>query len=48
MPVVISLRNDNLKPDHWKQIKDLIGQDFNINDEAFTLDSLIKLNAQQF
>jgi hypothetical protein len=25
MPVVISLRNDNLKVEHWKEIKDLIG-----------------------
>ena len=30
MPVVTSLRNDNLKPEHWKEIKDLIGQDFDI------------------
>ena len=46
MPVVISLRNDNLKYDHWREIKDLIGQDFDIDDENFTLESLIKLNAQ--
>lgn len=25
MPVVTSLRNENLKPEHWKEIKDLIG-----------------------
>ena len=46
MPVVTSLRNDNLKPEHWKEIKDLIGQDFDIEAENFTLESLIKLNAQ--
>ena len=46
MPVVTSLRNENLKADHWKEIKDLIGQDFDIDDESFTLQSLIKLNAQ--
>jgi len=45
MPVVTSLRNDNLKFDHWREIKDLIGQDFDIDDENFTLESLIKLNA---
>jgi dynein heavy chain, axonemal len=46
MPVVTSLRNENLKPEHWKEIKDLIGQDFDIEAENFTLESLIKLNAQ--
>jgi dynein heavy chain, axonemal len=46
MPVVTSLRNDKLNPDHWKEIKDLIGQDFDIEAENFTLESLIKLNAQ--
>lgn len=45
MPVVTAMRNDNLKPEHWKEIKDLIGQDFDIEDENFTLESLIKLNA---
>ena len=48
MPVVISLRNENLKLEHWKEIKELIGYDFDIEDENFTLESLIKLNAQQF
>lgn len=46
MPVVLALRNENLKPEHWKGIKDLIGQDFDIEDETFTLESLIRLNAQ--
>ena len=46
VPVVTSLRNENLKPEHWREIKDLIGQDFAIEAEDFTLDSLIKLNAQ--
>jgi len=45
MPVVTALRNDNLKFEHWKEIKELIGQDFDIEDENFTLESLIKLNA---
>lgn len=45
MPVVIALRNDNLKAEHWREIKDLIGYDFDIEDEYFTLESLIKLNA---
>lgn len=25
MPVVVALRNENLKIEHWKEIKDLIG-----------------------
>ena len=45
MPVVIALRNDNLKPEHWKEIKGLIGYEFDIEDQTFTLESLIKLNA---
>ena len=48
MPVVIALRNDNLKPEHWDEINSLIGQKLEIDREDFTLDSLIKLNAQQF
>ena len=45
MPVVIALRNESLKPEHWKEIKNLIGYEFDIEDENFTLESLIKLNA---
>lgn len=25
MPVVVALRNENLKQEHWKEIKDFIG-----------------------
>jgi|LauGreDrversion4_2_1035121.scaffolds.fasta_scaffold02802_17 dynein heavy chain len=45
MPIVVALRNDNLKDSHWKEIKDLINADFNIADPEFTLQSLIDLNA---
>lgn len=48
MPVVTALRNENLKPEHWKEIKELIGYDFDIETENFTLESLIKMNAQQY
>ena len=48
MPIVVALRNDNLKEHHWKEIKDLINADFNIADSEFTLQSLIDLNAVQF
>lgn len=45
MPIVVALRNDNLKEHHWKEIKDLIQADFDISDAEFTLQSLIDLNA---
>lgn len=48
MPIVVALRNENLKDHHWKQIKDLIQADFDIQDPDFTLQSLIDLNAVQF
>lgn len=48
MPIVVALRNDNLKEHHWKEIKDLINAEFNIADPEFTLQSLIDLNAVQF
>lgn len=48
MPIVVALRNENLKEHHWKEIKDLINADFNIMDPEFTLQSLIDLNAVQF
>lgn len=48
MPIVVALRNDNLKDHHWKEIKDLIQADFDISDPEFTLQSLIDLNAVQF
>ena len=48
MPIVVALRNENLKEHHWKEIKDLIGQDFDVNEEEFTLNSLIDLNAVTF
>lgn len=37
MPIVVALRNDNLKESHWKEIKDLINADFNIAEPDFTL-----------
>jgi dynein heavy chain len=48
MPIVVALRNDTLKEHHWKEIKDLIQSDFDINDPDFTLQSLIDLNAVRF
>jgi dynein heavy chain len=43
MPVVIALRNKNLKSYHWDAIKKIIGREFEIN-EDFTLKNLIDMN----
>jgi dynein heavy chain len=48
MPIVTALRNETLKDHHWKEIKDLIQSDFDIQDPDFTLQSLIDLNAVRF
>lgn len=42
MPVVIAMRSP-LEPSHWAMIKEIIGQDFEINDE-FTLGHLMAMN----
>jgi hypothetical protein len=48
MPIVVALRNNALKEQHWKEIKEKINAEFNIADPEFTLQSLIDLNAVQF
>lgn len=48
VPVVVCLRNEHLKEHHWHEIKELIGTDFDVTEEDFTLNSLLLLNAQQF
>ena len=48
MPIVVALRNENLKEHHWKEIKDMIQADFDIGNPLFTLQSLIDLNAVQY
>lgn len=48
MPIVTALRNDKLTTEHWAEIKALINQDFDVNDEDFTLQSLIALNVNQY
>lgn len=48
IPVVVAMRNPALTQVHWSQIKDdVIGQDFDIYDDEFTLQSLIDLDVQQ-
>ena len=48
MPIVVALRNENLKEHHWKEIKDMIQADFEISDPEFTLQALIDLDAVRF
>jgi dynein heavy chain len=42
MPVVVALRNKELKDYHWIEIKKIIGIDFTITDE-FTLKNLLDM-----
>ena len=42
MPVVLALRNKNLKNYHWDNIKEVIGRQFEITD-TFTLKNLMDM-----
>lgn len=46
IPVVTALRNPALTQAHWRQIKEMIGYDFDISEPDFTLQSLIDLDVQ--
>jgi dynein heavy chain len=48
MPIVMALRNPDLQDMHWNDIRELIGQDLNIHEEGFTLQSLIDMNVVQY
>ena len=48
MPVVVALRNADIQDNHMQEIKELLQNDFDIMDDTFTLDSLIKMNVVQF
>ena len=48
VPIVKALRNDALTDTHWGEIKTLLQQDFDLEDEEFTLQSLIDMNAMQY
>ena len=41
MPIVKALRNEHLGERHWKDIQNLVQAEFNVNDDDFTLNSLI-------
>lgn len=48
IPVVVALRNPALTEDHWNLIKNgIIGQNFDVEDETFTLKSLMDMNVQE-
>lgn len=44
MPIVTAFRNDKLLENHWAEIKALINKDFDMDNEDFTLKSLIDLD----
>ena len=48
MPIVAALGNDKLQDKHRDEIKDLVKKDFDVNDENFTLKSLLDLDINSF
>jgi hypothetical protein len=48
MPVVIALRSEYLRDDHWFEIKSIIKNDFQISNPTFTLSRLLELNVSVF
>lgn len=47
MPVVTYLRDEALKDRHWVEIFDIIGIQLDLNNEDFTLKSLMDLNVKK-
>lgn len=49
MPIVSALRNQNLKEDHWKEIREIINKpSFNVEEEGYTLEKLLEENVNPF
>jgi dynein heavy chain len=48
MPVVVALRNDKLKENHWAEIQSLINKPIEVDDVNFTLKSLIDMDVNQY
>lgn len=49
MPIVSALRNQNLKEDHWKEIREIINKPaFNVDEEGYTLEKLLDENVTPF
>jgi dynein heavy chain, axonemal len=48
MPIVTALRNPDLMEMHWNDIREMIGHNLDVNEEGFTLQSLLDLNVVQY
>lgn len=48
LPLIMDLKNPAYKPRHWKQIKDTVGQDFDIMSEDFTLNTIAEMQMEDF
>lgn len=48
MPIVSALRNANLTEQHWADINNLIDGEIKVDEEGFTLQSLIDLDVVQY
>lgn len=49
MPIVSALRNQFLKEDHWKEIREIINKpSFNVDEEGYTLEKLLEENVTPF
>ena len=47
MPVVTYLRDDSLQERHWNEIYEILGDQLNLQDDNFTLQTLIELNVKK-
>ena len=48
MPLITDLKNDALRPRHWSQIQETVGQTFNHEEEKFTLELIIGFGFDSF
>lgn len=48
LPLIQDLRNDAMRPRHWKVLQDKIGIDFDPYDSSFTLNEIMKLKLNQY
>lgn len=48
MPIVSALRNEHLTEQHWADINNLIDGEIKVDEEGFTLQSLIDLDVVQY
>jgi dynein heavy chain len=48
MPIVTALRRTELKSQHWVEINELIGAELQVDEEGFSLQSLIDMNVVPF